>query len=114
MRDDVGDCERDGVRDGEGDCGRDGPDGGSGGLVGGRSGGECDVNVGNGSGGNASGRDGSEANGSLNDEVRRVVGEILGVCEGTFLDLASVLALRISEDTIPHRSYKGDYRRVGS
>jgi len=46
--------------------------------------------------------------------VRRVVGEILGVCEGTFLDLAAVLALRISEDTIPHRSYKGDYRRVGS
>ena len=57
---------------------------------------------------------GSEGNESLNDEVRRVVGEILGVCEGTFLDLASVLALRISEDTIPHRSYKGDYRRVGS
>ena len=53
-------------------------------------------------------------NGSLNDEVRRVVGEILDVCEGTFLDLASVLALRISEDTIPHRSYKGDYRQVGS
>ena len=34
-------------------------------------------------------------NGSLNDEVRRVVGEILDVCEGTFLDLAAVLALRI-------------------
>jgi hypothetical protein len=46
----------------------------------------------------------------LNDEVKRVVKEILGVCEGTFLDLASVLALRISEDVIPHRSYKGDYR----
>ena len=64
--------------------------------------------------GNASGRDGSGSSGSLNDEVRRVVGEILDVCEGTFLDLASVLALRISEDAIPHRSYKGDYRRVGS
>ena len=97
------------MRDDVGDCGRDGPDGGSGGAVGGRSGGECDGNVGNGSGGN--GRGGNE---SLNDEVRRVVGEILDVCEGTFLDLASVLALRISEDTIPHRSYKGDYRRVGS
>ena len=69
---------------------------------------------GNGSGENASGRDGSEGNGSLNDEVRRVVGEILGVCEGTFLDLAAVLALRISEDAIPHRLYKEDYRRVGS
>ncbi len=44
-------------------------------------------------------------NGRLNDEVRRVVKEILGVCEGTFLDLASVLALRISEDTIPHKLY---------
>ena len=87
---------------------------GDGGKNGGRSGGECDVNVGNGSGGNASGRDGSEGNGSLNDEVRRVVGEILGVCEGTFLDLAAVLALRISEDAIPHRLYKEDYRRVGS
>jgi hypothetical protein len=41
----------------------------------------------------------------LNDEVRRVVKEILGVCEGTFLDLASVLAIRISEDTIPHKLY---------
>ena len=113
VRDSMRDSERggvgDGLRDGVGDCGRDGPDGGSGGVVGGRSGGECA-----GSGGNASGRDGSEGNGSLNDEVRRVVGEILGVCEGTFLDLAAVLALRISEDTIPHRSYKGDYRRVGS
>ena len=69
---------------------------------------------GNGSGENASGRDGSEGNGNLNDEVRRVVGEILDVCEGTFLDLAAVLALRISEDTIPHRLYKGDYRQVGS
>ena len=97
MRDDVGDCERDGVRDGEGDCGRDGPDGGSGGAVGGRSGGECDGNVGNGRGGNE----------SLNDEVRRVVGEILGVCEGTFLDLAAVLALRISEDTIPPSVIQG-------
>jgi len=100
---------RDDVRDNVRDCGREDSDGGSEGVVGGRSGGECA-----GSGGNASGRDGSEGNGSLNDEVRRVVGEILGVCEGTFLDLASVLALRISEDTIPHRSYKGDYRQVGS
>ena len=88
--------------------------GGSEGVVGGRSGGECAGNVGNGSGGNASGRDGSEGNGSLNDEVRRVVEEILDVCEGTFLDFAAVLALRISEDTIPHRLYKGDYRRVVS
>ena len=108
MRDCMRDCERDGVvdglRDGVGDCGRDGPDGGSGGAVGGRSGGECAGNGGNGSRGNE----------SLNDEVRRVVGEILDVCEGTFLDLAAVLALRISEDAIPHRSYKGDYRRVGS
>ena len=96
------------------DCGRDGPDGGSEGVVGGRSGGECAGSVGNGSGGNASGVNGRGGNGSLNDEVRRVVGEILGVCEGTFLDLAAVLALRISEDTIPHRSYKGDYRRVVS
>jgi len=103
MRDGVGDGLRDGVgdgmRDGVGDCGREDSDGGSGGVVGGRSGGECAGSVGN---------------GSLNDEVRRVVGEILGVCEGTFLDLAAVLALRISEDAIPHRSYKGDYRRVGS
>jgi len=84
------------------------------GLMVSRGGGECVGSVGNGSGGNASGRDGSEGNESLNDEVRRVVGGILDVCEGTFLDLAAVLALRISEDTIPHRSYKGDYRRVGS
>jgi hypothetical protein len=41
----------------------------------------------------------------LNDEIRRVVREILDVCEGTFLDLSAVLALRICEDTIPHRSY---------
>jgi len=108
VRDSMRDSERDGMgdglRDGVGDCGREDSDGGSEGVVGGRSGGECV-----GSGGN-----GSRGNGSLNDEVRRVVGEILGVCEGTFLDLAAVLALRISEDTIPHRSYKGDYRRVGS
>ena len=104
VRDSMRDSERDGLRDGEGDCGREDSDGGSGGAVGGRSGGECDGNVGNGRGGNE----------SLNDEVRRVVGEILGVCEGTFLDLAAVLALRISEDTIPHRLYKGDYRRVVS
>ena len=43
----------------------------------------------------------------LNDEVRKVVKEILGVCEGTFLDLAAILALRISEDAIPHKTYKG-------
>ena len=51
-------------------------------------------------------------NAHLNNEVRNVVREILDVCEGTFLDLAAVLALRISEDTIPHRLYKGDYRQV--
>ena len=49
---------------------------------------------------------GDKGNGRLNDEVRRVVREILGVCEGTFLDLSSVLALRICEDTIPHKSYR--------
>jgi hypothetical protein len=43
----------------------------------------------------------------LNDEVRRVVGEILDVCEGTFLNLSAVLALRICEDTIPHKCYRG-------
>ena len=97
------------MRDDVGDCGRECPDGVSEGVVGGRSGGECAGSVGNGSGGNASGGNGRGGNGRLNDEVRRVVGEILGVCEGTFLDLASVLALRISEDTIPHRSYQGAY-----
>ena len=51
-------------------------------------------------------------NAHLNSEVRNVVREILDVCEGTFLDLAAVLALRISEDAIPHRLYKGDYRQV--
>ena len=45
-------------------------------------------------------------NHQLNDEVRRTVNEILDVCEGTFLDLAAVLALRICEDAIPHKSYK--------
>ena len=49
---------------------------------------------------------GDKGNERLNDEVRRVVKEILGVCEGTFLDLSSVLALRICEDTIPHKSYR--------
>ena len=49
---------------------------------------------------------GDKGNERLNDEVRRVVNEILGVCEGTFLDLSSVLALRICEDTIPHKSYR--------
>jgi hypothetical protein len=42
----------------------------------------------------------------LNNEVKRVVGEILNVCEGTFLNLSAVLALRIGDDTIPHRSYQ--------
>ncbi|MBR6585809.1 MAG: hypothetical protein IKK82_00190, partial [Kiritimatiellae bacterium] len=37
----------------------------------------------------------------LNDEIRRTVRDILDVCEGTFLDLSAVLALRICEDTIP-------------
>jgi hypothetical protein len=49
---------------------------------------------------------GNGENHRLNDEVRRTVNEILGVCEGTFLDLAAVLALRICEDAIPHKSYK--------
>ena len=49
---------------------------------------------------------GNGKNHRLNDEVRRTVNEILGVCEGTFLDLAAVLALRICEDAIPHKSYK--------
>ena len=57
---------------------------------------------------------GNGGNVRLNEEVKRVVKEILGVCEGTFLDLASVLALRISEDAIPHRSYKGDCRIIGA
>ena len=50
---------------------------------------------------------GNGGNECLNDEVRKVVKEILGVCEGTFLDLAAILALRISEDAIPHKTYKG-------
>ncbi|MBQ3097227.1 MAG: hypothetical protein IJC66_03640, partial [Kiritimatiellae bacterium] len=45
----------------------------------------------------------------LNEEVRSVVNEILAVCEGTFLDLAAVLALRICEDAIPHKTYKRTY-----
>ena len=45
----------------------------------------------------------------LNEEVRSAVNEILGVCEGTFLDLAAVLALRICEDAIPHKTYKRTY-----
>jgi hypothetical protein len=49
---------------------------------------------------------------SLNDEIRKVVGEILDICEGTFIDLASVLALRICEDIIPHQSYGDTYRIV--
>jgi len=48
----------------------------------------------------------------LNDEIRKVVNEILDVCEGTFLDLAAVLALRISEDAIPHRLCKRDCQRI--
>ena len=49
---------------------------------------------------------GNKGNARLDDEIRRVVGEILDVCEGTFLDLSAVLALRICEDTIPHKTYK--------
>ena len=49
---------------------------------------------------------GNGKNHRLNDEVRRTVNEILDVCEGTFLDLTAVLALRICEDAIPHKSYK--------
>ena len=45
----------------------------------------------------------------LNEEVRSAVNEILGVCEGTFLNLAAVLALRICEDAIPHKTYKRTY-----
>ena len=48
---------------------------------------------------------GNGKNHRLDEEVRSVVNEILAVCEGTFLDLAAVLALRICEDTIPHQSY---------
>jgi hypothetical protein len=64
----------------------------------------------------STGNDGKSGNGGgagLDDEVRRVAREILDVCEGTFLDLASVLALRISEDAIPHRSYRGVRLGVG-
>jgi hypothetical protein len=48
----------------------------------------------------------------LNDEIRRVVKEILDVCEGTFLNLSAVVALRICEDTIPHRSYQSARREI--
>ena len=41
----------------------------------------------------------------LDEEIRRRVREVLEACEGTFLDLAAMLALRICEDTIPHKSY---------
>jgi hypothetical protein len=74
----------------------DGGDGGSG-----RNGRNGDVGC-----GGERGACGDKGNERLNDEVRRVVNEILGVCEGTFLDLSSVLALRICEDTIPHKSYR--------
>ena len=50
----------------------------------------------------------------LNDEVTRTVNEILDACEGTFLDLAAVLALRICEDTIPHKSYRRTYASVSA
>ena len=50
----------------------------------------------------------------LNDEVRRTVNEILDACEGTFLDLAAVLALRICEDAIPHKSYRRTYASVSA
>jgi len=49
---------------------------------------------------------GNGKNHRLDEEVRSVVNAILAVCEGTFLDLAAVLALRICEDAIPHKSYK--------
>ena len=49
----------------------------------------------------------NEEKAQLNDKVRKVVGEILDVCEGTFLNLSAVVALRICEDTIPHRRYQG-------
>ena len=48
----------------------------------------------------------------LNDEIRKVVKEVLDVCEGTFLNLSAVLALRICEDTIPHESYKNVLREI--
>ncbi len=48
----------------------------------------------------------------LNDEIRRAVKEILDVCEGTFLNLSAVVALRICEDTIPHRSYQSARREI--
>ena len=41
----------------------------------------------------------------VREAVVRRVEEILSVCEGTFLDLAAVLALNIGEDTIPHLVY---------
>ena len=41
----------------------------------------------------------------LDEEIRRRVKEVLEACEGTFLDLAAMLALRICEDTIPHKCY---------
>ena len=50
--------------------------------------------------------------GRLNDEIRSAVREILDVCEGTFLNLSAVLALKICEDTIPHRSYKSALREI--
>ena len=56
-------------------------------------------------GGNNVSAGGNGKNHRLNEEVRSVVNEILAVCEGTFLDLAAVLASRICEDTIPHQSY---------
>ena len=72
-------------------------------------------------GGNAKVRDGDRAvhvrngeNHRLNDEIRRTVNEILGVCEGTFLDLAAVLALRICEDAIPHKSYRRTFASVSA
>jgi hypothetical protein len=89
---------------GGGECGRNGDVGCS--RVGGRVEGCSDKGCG--VGGSCEGEvRRNKGNERLNDEVRRVVGEILGVCEGTFLDLASVLALRISEDAIPHKSYVG-------
>ena len=66
------------------------------GLMVSRGGGEL-----SGAWGMGAGENRSRGNESLNDEVRRVVGEILDVCEGTFLDFAAVLALRIPKTPSP-------------
>ena len=81
-----------GDRDSRRDDGREAPDCGRDGLC---DGGGDEYGVAN------------EEKAQLNDKVRKVVGEILDVCEGTFLNLSAVVALRICEDTIPHRRYQG-------